>query len=513
MIHHSPLPPVVVPDVSVAEYVLGPARQRGDRVALLDAESGERLTYRELAEGAEAAAAGLARLGVRPGDVVGLMSHNQPRYALAVFAVLAAGATVAPVNPTLTVGELAKQLTIARARVLLTASAVADKAAGLAAAGVERIVVLDGPDFDMLVSGAGPAPRVLLDPRTAVAALPFSSGTTGVSKGVQLTHRNLVANVEQNRSGWCPVEGDVVTAILPFFHIYGFNVIMTSALRGGATLVTLPRFGLAPFLRMVQDHKVTQVMLVPPIVLALATAPEVDDYDLSSVRYAMSGAAPLDTEVAERAEKRLGCRIRQGYGMTEASPGTHVVPQGEAAAIPSGSIGRLLPNTECRLVDPVTGTDAAPGEPGELWVRGPQVMSGYLDNPVATAEALVDDGWLRTGDIARVDADGLFWIVDRLKELIKYKGFQIAPAELESVLLTHPDVLDAAVIGVPDPVAGETPKAFVVTARKVEEAALLDWVAERVASYKRIRDVEFVSTIPKSPAGKILRRQLAARTP
>jgi acyl-CoA synthetase (AMP-forming)/AMP-acid ligase II len=259
---------------------------------------------------------------------------------------------------------------------------------------------------------------------------------------------------------------------------------------------------------MVQDHRVTRAYLAPPMVLGLAGAEDVSGYDLSSLRFGICGAAPLDVDVTERAEKRLGCPIRQGYGMTEASPGTHLVPDDEFTTAPAGSVGRLVPSTEARLVDPETGAESAEGEPGELWVRGPQVMAGYLDNPGATTETIVDGAWLRTGDIVRVDADGIFWIVDRLKELIKYKGYQVAPAELESVLLTHPEVLDVAVVGIPHAEGGEAPKAFVVAERPIDPDLLMAWLAERVAPYKKVRSVEFVAEIPKSPSGKILRRLL-----
>ena len=300
----------------------------------------------------------------------------------------------------------------------------------------------------------------------------------------------------------------MLAATLPFFHIYGFTVILNAGLRAGATIVTLPRYSLPAYLQMVQDHRVTRAFLAPPMVLGLATAREVDEYDLSSLRYAISGAAPLVVDVTERAQKRLGCLIRQGYGMTEASPGTNLVPDAEFATIPAGSVGKLVPSTEARPVDPETGEDAAPGEPGELWVRGPQVMAGYLDNPEETAETIVEGGWLRTGDIVRVDDAGVFWVVDRLKELIKYKGYQVAPAELETLLLTHPDVLDVAVVGVPHTEGGEAPKAFVVPARRIDPEELLGWVAERVAPYKKVREIELIDEIPKSPTGKILRRLL-----
>ncbi|GAB2966717.1 AMP-binding protein [Amycolatopsis acidiphila] len=502
MLHRSPLPDIEIPDVTLTEYVIGGARRYGDKPALVDGRTGESITYAELRSSVYATAAGLAARGVGPGDVVALMSHNQPRYAVALHAVIATGAAVTPVNPVLTVPEVTRQLLAAKAKMLIASDEARDKAREAAAgAGVEDVLALTA----LPTGGTPPAPRP--DPATTVAVLPFSSGTTGTAKGVRLTHRNLVANLAQTRAGWRVGPQDVQAAVLPFFHIYGHTIILNSGLLGGATVVTLPRFELAEYLRTLAGHRVTRAYFAPPMVLTLATAPEVDDYDLSSLRYALCGAAPLDVEVTERAEKRLGCLIRQGYGMTEASPGTHQVFDDAFATTPPGSIGVLSPNTEARLVRPGTDEDVAAGETGELLVRGPQVMAGYLDDPAATA-ATVTDGWLHTGDLLRVDADGVFWVVDRLKELIKYKGYQVAPAELESVLLTHPDVLDAAVVGVPHAEGGEAPKAFVVTARPVDADALMAFVAERVAPYKKVRFVEFVGEIPKSPTGKILRRLL-----
>ncbi|MFC4463772.1 AMP-binding protein [Streptomyces xiangluensis] len=513
MIYRSPEPTIEVPDVSLADHVLARAREFGDKVALVDATSGERLTYRELVEGVEAGSGALARLGVRPGQVVAVMSHNQPRYPLAVYAALAIGAAVTPINPVLTTGELIKQLAGSQASVLITSEEAAGKAAEAAdAAGIELRFVLGEAEgfrpFSELTGSGASRPRVALDPATAIAALPFSSGTTGLSKGVMLTHRNLVANLEQIAAGWPVTQDEVLAAALPFFHIYGFTIILNSALKAGATVVTLARYSLPAYLRMVQEHRVTRAFLAPPMVLGLATDDEVGDYDLSSLRLAICGAAPLDVDVTERAERRLGCLIRQGYGMTEASPGTNSVPDAEFATTPAGSVGRLMPSTEARLVDPVTGDDCDPGQPGELWIRGPQVMAGYLDNPAATAETLVADGWLRTGDIVKVDESGNFWVVDRLKELIKYKGYQVAPAELESLLLTHPEVRDAAVVGMPHAEGGEAPKAFVVSSAPLDPDDLMTWVAERVAPYKKVRAVEFVSEVPRSAAGKILRRLL-----
>ncbi|WP_199431927.1 AMP-binding protein [Qaidamihabitans albus] len=518
MIYRSPLPDVDIPDVTLTEYVLGPAARLGDKTALVDGVTGERLSYAELVAEVSAGAAGLTALGVRPGDVVALMSHNQPRYAVALHAAIAAGAAVTPVNPVLTAEEVGRQLSASGASVLITAEPVAEKARDAArAAGVEHVFVLGGrrehgvhPSFAGLPAGDPVPPRPEIDPATTVAVLPFSSGTTGKAKGVRLSHRNLVANLAQTRAGWRITSDDVQAAVLPFFHIYGFTIILNSGLLAGATVVTLPRFEPGTYLRALAEHRVTRAYFAPPMVLALAGAPEVDDHDLSSLRYILCGAAPLDVEVAASAEKRLGCPIRQGYGMTEASPGTHQVFDDDFGSTPAGSVGRLSPNTQARLVLPGTDTDVAPGETGELLIRGPQVMLGYLGDPEATASA-VTDGWLHTGDLVRVDSDGVFWIVDRLKELIKYKGYQVAPAELESVLLNHPDVLDAAVIGVPHPEGGEAPQAFVVADRELDAAELMAWVAERVAPYKKVRGVEFVDSIPKSPTGKILRRVLQQR--
>jgi acyl-CoA synthetase (AMP-forming)/AMP-acid ligase II len=508
-------PDLDIPDVPLTEHVLGGARAHGDRTALVDAVTGERLSYRELADGVDAAAGALAALGVRPAGMVALVSHNQPGYPVALHAALAAGAAVTPANPVLTVGELTTQLRRSGATAVISSEQAAGKVAEAAdAAGIGlRVVLGTHPGFrpfaELVGSGAA-APHPDLDPATAVAALPFSSGTTGLAKGVLLTHRNLVAAIEQNRAGWPLTERDVAAAALPFFHIYGLMIILNSSLRAGATVVTLPRYDLHAYLRLVQEHRVTRAFLAPPMVLGLAGAgaAETAAYDLSSIRAGISGAAPLDSAVAQRAEARLGCLIRQGYGLTETSPGITQVADADAAATPADSVGRLLPNTEARLVDPATGRDAAPGAAGELWVRGPQVMTGYLDNPAATAETIVAGGWLRTGDLVRIDDDGLYWVVDRLKELIKYKGYQVAPAELEALLLTHPAVRDAAVVGIPHAEGGEAPKAFVVASGPLTSVELRDWVAERVAPYKKVRAVEFVDEIPKSPSGKILRRLL-----
>jgi acyl-CoA synthetase (AMP-forming)/AMP-acid ligase II len=324
------------------------------------------------------------------------------------------------------------------------------------------------------------------------------------------THRNLVANICQSIAHQRPGADERVIAVLPFFHIYGLVVLMNMPLYCGATVVTMSRFDLAEFLRVIQDYRITRAFVVPPIVLALAKYPLLDEFDVSSLQFMNSGAAPLSAEVEVACGKRLGCHMQQGYGLTETSPTTHSVPDALAGQMP-GTIGPPLPNTECRIIDLATGQDAPDGQPGELCIRGPQVMKGYLNNPEATARTIGPDRWLHTGDIARIETDGSLRIVDRVKELIKYKGYQIAPAELEGLLLTHPAIADAAVIPIPDEEAGEIPKAFVVPNGSITPEQVTQFVAGRVAPYKKVRAVEILDEIPKSASGKILRRVLIDR--
>ena len=361
-------------------------------------------------------------------------------------------------------------------------------------------------------------PAVAIDPAKDLVVLPYSSGTTGLPKGVMLTHRHLVANLRQceGMQGFeCFGERDTVMAVLPFFHIYGMVVIMKLSLGNGSTLVTMPRFDLMEFLGLIQKHRVTVLPLVPPIVLGLVKHPAVAQFDLSSVRLVFSGAAPLGEEIARALIQKLGCPVVQGYGMTEASPVTHLSPTIDAPAKP-GSIGQVVPNTEVKIVDLTTGQALGPRQQGELLIRGPQIMRGYLNRPEETAECIDRDGWYHTGDIGYVDDEQWFYIVDRTKELIKYKGLQVAPAELEALLLTHPAILDVAVIRKDDEEAGEVPLAYVVlkpdeASRATTAEALMAWTAERVAPHKRIRYVVFTDQIPKSASGKILRRVLLDR--
>jgi acyl-CoA synthetase (AMP-forming)/AMP-acid ligase II len=338
--------------------------------------------------------------------------------------------------------------------------------------------------------------------------LPYSSGTSGKPKGVMLTHYNLVSITYQADSIINTFDENARSlAVLPFYHIYGMVVLMNFPLFRMATCVTMPRFDLEQFLQIIQDQKVTHLYLVPPIVIALAKHPIVDKYNLSSVKLVTSGAAPLDEGVQKLCAQRLHCVVGQGYGMTETSLAISISAD-DPAKIKAASSGQLLPNMEAKILDVSSGAELVPNQDGEVCVRGPNIMQGYLNNPAATASTIDSDGWLHTGDVGHIDDDGHFYIVDRVKELIKYKGMQVAPAELEGVLLSNPAIADAAVIPSPDEEAGEIPKAFVVLRSEITPEQIMAYVAERVAPHKKIRLVEIVPQVPKSPTGKILRRIL-----
>lgn len=521
MIFESPHPPVDLPEESFTSYVLARAEQRVDKLALVCAATGESLTYRELAVGIRRLAAGLATRGFGKGEVFGILCPNLPVYALVFHGVASAGGVNTTLNPLWTEDEIAAQLSDSGARFLLTVPPLLEKArAAATAAAVEEVFVLGdaagATPFDALLGSEASSPEIPIDPREDLVALPYSSGTTGRPKGVMLTHFNLVANCRQFLAAENLTREDVVIAVLPFFHIYGMVVVMAASMRQGATLVTLPRFEFTQFLSTLERFRVTWAPLVPPIVLALAKEPSVDGFDLSSLRLVGSGAAPLGEATARACSERLGVDVRQGYGLTETSPVTHYMPPDPPFGRKWASVGPCIPNTRVRIVDLDTGESLGHGERGEVWIHGPQVMRGYLNRPAATASTVDEEGWLHTGDIGYVDEDGCLYLVDRAKELIKYKGMQVAPAELEDVLLAHPGVADCAVIPSPDEEAGEVPKAIVV--RDASDAAteltadeLLSWVAARVAPYKKVRRLEFADQIPKSASGKILRRLLVER--
>lgn len=516
----SPFADVEIPESSLHELLLGDLGDLAGEPAFIDGTSGLTLTFAQVAAMAATFAAALAERGIGKGDVVAIFSPNNPYFAVAFHGILTAGGVATTINSLYTPDEIAHQLRDSRAVLVVTVSPFLDRVrAAVAQDGVDvrQVVVLDGADgfesLQDLLATTAPPPAVTIDPATDLAVLPYSSGTTGLAKGVMLTHRNLVANGEQARAMLGIGRGVRVLAVLPFFHIYGMTIMMNLGLRTGATVVTMPKFDLAEFLRVISEHRVSRVFIAPPVAVALAKHPMVDDYDLSVIEVLFSGAAPLDADLAELVGKRLGCKIRQGYGMTELSPLSHAIPI-DRDDISPGTVGMLAPNMEARLVDPGTLADVTElGQPGELWLRGPNVMVGYLNNSEATAITLDDGGWLHTGDVATVDADGVYSIVDRVKELIKYKGYQVPPAELEALLLSHPAIADAAVIGIRDADGEEVPKAFVVRQPDATLTAddVMTFVADRVAPHKKVRVVEFIDTIPKSASGKILRKDLRVR--
>jgi acyl-CoA synthetase (AMP-forming)/AMP-acid ligase II len=515
----SPYADVEIPDSSLFDFLFTDFGERANAPALVDGPSGAAVTFAELEGMVGKIAAALSERGIGPGDVVALFAPNTPYYAAVFHGILRANAIVTSVNSLYTPGELAHQLADSGAKLVFTVSPFLDRVtAAVTQVGLpaDAVLVLDAAEGhtglrDLLATTAEPPAQIVTGADTAV--LPYSSGTTGRAKGVILTHRNLVANLCQiARMGDVSAETSIL-AVLPFFHIYGMTVMMNQGLHQRSTVVTMPKFDLAEFLRVISEHRVSRVYIAPPVAVALAKHPIVDQYDLSCVDVVFSGAAPLDAELGQAVAKRLGCTVLQGYGMTELSPVSHCMPD-DRPDMDLNTCGFAIPNVVSKLVDPETGQEVGPGERGELWVKGPNVMSGYLNNPEATAVTLDDEGYLHTGDVATVTEDGVFTIVDRVKELIKYKGYQVPPAELEALLLTHDKIADAAVIGVRDAEGEEVPKAFIVRQSAgvdLDADEVMTFVAERIAPHKKVRVVEFIEEIPKSASGKILRKDLRAR--
>lgn len=511
-VFHSPHGSVVAKTQTVTEKLFEGLSGRENAVVLVDGPTGRQVTGADLMTQIRRLAGGLVAQGRGKGHVVAIMAPNIPEYAAVFHGVLYAGGTISPMNPTYTAAEVRHQIKDSGAGTLITVPAFAEVArAAIDGTEVKTVHVIgeagDGTAAWTELMGDALSAQIPVDLEDHIAVLPYSSGTTGLPKGVMLTHRNVVYNLTQIEKVIHVRPDEMTTAFLPFFHIYGMNVVMNNFLTHGGGLVTMPRFDLESFLRLAQDHKVRQVFLAPPVAVMLAKEPMVDGFNLEHLEYLVSGAAPLSAEVAEEVGRRLGCVAVQAYGMTESSPLTHITPQD---APRDGSIGFTLPGAECRIVDPVTGEDCGVDEEGELWIKSPQVMKGYLNNPEATANTITEDGWLKTGDVACFDADGYCYIRDRIKELIKVSGFAVAPAEIEAALLLHPAIADAAAIGVADERTGETPMGFVVRTSPdaVDEAGVLAFLETCLTKYKRPTKIVFVDKIPKSASGKILRRQL-----
>ncbi len=416
-IFRGPYPDVEIPDISLTRFVFERAGELGDKPAFVDGPTGRTLTYSGLSDAVRRAAAGLASRGFQKGDVFAVYAPNLPEYVVAVHAAVSLGGVVTPANPLITAGELARQLDDSGAKWLLTAPPLLEKANEAAKRTNVREVFVFGegqgttPFGALLEDGGEQVPEVGVDPREDLLFLPYSSGTTGLPKGVMLTHRNVIGNISQITAPEMDIFREDDTALAsPFFHISGLGPVMNGSLRAGVTVVTMAGFELDTFLRTIQDHRVTMVWAVPPIVLALAKHPAVDRYDLSSLRLVFSSAAPLSDGLAHACAERLGCRVRNGYGTTESSPALHASPA-DASLVKAGGIGPPIPNTECKVVDAESGEPLGVGEWGEVLVRGPQVMKGYLNRPDATAATLDADGWLHTGDLGYVDEDGYLYLV------------------------------------------------------------------------------------------------------
>ncbi|MBV9230374.1 MAG: AMP-binding protein, partial [Chloroflexi bacterium] len=515
-------PPVEFPDVPYDHLVRAAAERGPDRQAIIYHDL--ILTYREVIGMVNCIANGLYDLGIRKGDRICLYTTNRPEYTLTFIAAASIGAVVSPMNPVYKEREVAYQLENSEARAILIQRELVPTL-------TQVLANKELPDLKYILVTGEKAPHELPDaipiatlmrrsspkhpPHVDISgddllALPYSSGTTGLPKGTMLTHRNLVCNNLQFTTALQTTLTDVALLFLPFYHIYG--VMLTgSFLACGGTQIMMERFDLMQSLELSEKHNVTYYFAVPPIILALANAP-VDLSKMRTVKYVFTGAAPLPLDPAHKLQDKSGVRVVQGYGMTEASPLTHSQP-GDPALIRLDSVGMPVHNTEQKIVDIETGERELPvGEDGEIIIRGPQIMAGYWKAPEETARAL-RNGWLYTGDIGHVDEDGYTYIVDRKKEMIKYKGFGVAPAEIESLLMEHPAVMDSAVIGVPDDEAGELIKGIVVI-RKGHDVTPEDIIAfanGKLAGYKRVHIIEFIDAIPKTASGKILRRDLKER--
>ena len=508
----------------VHDVVLDSCRRHREKVAILDASCTpmRRVTYAEYADLVERTARGFVAAGICPGDRIGIFLPNCWEFGVAFHAAMLAGAIPTTMNPTYQQREICHQLGNSDAVALVSDGTLLERIDLTGLPALRRVYTVRTPwpaGSEAFASLLGPQPSAHLpqparDSRQTLATLPFSSGTTGLPKGVMLSHYNLVANVYQTLTPGEPgaLSGDdVLLCFLPLYHIYGLTIGLNLTLMCGATLLLMPRFDCERSLQLIPDEGVTITLCVPPTLLAYCQAAESEKFPREHrLRWVKSGAAPLAPELARRFTESTGVRIRQGYGMTEASPVTHLGFLSDELYRPD-SVGAPVAQTDCRVVDE-NGNDVAPGALGELLMRGPQFMQGYWKAPDAT-DAVMRDGWYSSGDIVRVDEDGLYYVVDRRKEMIKYRGFSIAPAEVESVLLECPSVRDCGVVSRTDAAGEEIPCAFVVlketelpNQHTIEQ--LQGFVADRLTHYKMPRQIFFVEQLPRTASGKILRREL-----
>lgn len=505
-----------IPEIPFSEMLWESAQRFPEKMAVI--YQGQKISFRELDGLVNSFANALANLGVKKGDRVALYMTNRPEYLISVYGVARLGAVFTPMNPTYKEEEVAHQLQDADVSVVVVQDSLYARVKSVRrqVKSLKSVIIVGqrsengDPLFLDLIRQSSPKhpPQVQLSWNGDLVALPYSSGTTGLPKGVMLTHQNLVANAIQFISSGRITERDTLLLFLPFYHIYGIMLI-NGALYSGATQVIMEAFDLDLSLSLAQKHQATLYYAVPPILIQMDGHPNLSAYDVSHLRYIMVGAAPMAPDVAQRVQEKLGVRVLQGYGLTEASPVTHLNPV-DQGKVKLDSVGLGVSNQEQKIVDLETGErELEVGEVGELAVKGPHVMQGYWKSQEETARVL-RDGWLSTGDIARMDAEGYIYIVDRKKEMIKYKGFSVAPAEVEAVLFQHEAVADCAVIGKPDVEAGEIPKALVLlrSGQEISPDDLMEFVGSRIAGYKRVREVAFVTSIPKTASGKILRRVL-----
>ncbi|XP_073281880.1 4-coumarate:CoA ligase 1-like [Primulina huaijiensis] len=527
IIFRSKLPDIYIPKhLPLHSYCFENISKFSTRPCLIDGSTDEVYTYEEVELTSRKVGSGLSKLGIHQGDTIMLLLPNSPHFVFAFLGASYIGAVSTMANPFFTPAEVLKQVKASHAKLIITQACYVDKVRDYALDFGIKVMCIDSPlaegchHFSELTSAdERDMPAVKIHPDDVVA-LPYSSGTTGLPKGVMLTHKGLVTSVAQQVDGENPNlyihSEDVMLCVMPLFHIYSLNSVLLCGLRVGAAILIMKKFDIVPFLELMQKYKVTIGPFVPPIVLAIAKSPVVDRYDLSSVRTVMSGAAPLGRELEDAVRiKFASAKLGQGYGMTEAGPvlAMCLAFAKEAFEIKSGACGTVVRNAEMKIVDTETGLSLARNQPGEICIRGDQIMKGYLNDPESTEKTIDKEGWLHTGDIGFIDADDELFIVDRLKEIIKYKGFQVAPAELEAILLNHPCISDAAVVPMKDEAAGEVPVAFVVRSNgsAISEDEIKHFISKQVIFYKRINRVFFIDAVPKSPSGKILRKDLRAR--
>ncbi|XP_074276318.1 4-coumarate--CoA ligase 1-like [Silene latifolia] len=531
-IFRSKLPDIYIPNhLPLHTYCFQNLSEFSDRKCLIDGTTGREWSYMEVERTAKKAGAGFRNhFGVQKGSVIMLLLQNCPEFVFSFLGASFIGCISTTANPLCTPGEIEKQARASKATAVITQSAFADKVRAYCEENDIHLVLVDHPTingvhdkyfWDLVENESSDPPIIDIDiSPDDVVALPYSSGTTGLPKGVMLTHKSLVTSVGQQVDGENPnlyfQPEDVILCVLPLFHIYSLNSVLLCALRVGAAILIMPKFEINMLMELVQKYKVTIAPFVPPIVLAIAKNQDMGKYDLSSVRTIMSGAAPMGKDLEDAVRAKLpNAKLGQGYGMTEAGPvlAMCLAFAKEPMDVKSGSCGTVVRNADLKIIDPDTGSSLPRNHPGEICIRGDQIMKGYLNDPEATMNTIDKDGWLHTGDIGYVDDDDEIFIVDRLKELIKYKGFQVAPAELEAMLLNHPSINDAAVVAMKDDAAGEVPVAFVVRSNgcKITEDDVKQYISKQVVFYKRINRVFFVDSIPKLPSGKILRKELRAR--